>query len=261
MDLSSLSEGSGRSFLIEVQKGNIPGHSIVQMAGRNDAVPNGSWRSLAELNQTAATTHLSADTTVRVKAGGNAADTAAGAGAQAVTVVGIDDNLAEVSESIELAGASASSSTTTSFWRIYRAYITAARCGTYNAANTAAIVIENTAGTVDLLQIGVEDGESEGGAYTVPTGKTGYFLGAAFSVDSSKSANFRLFTRANFNDVSTPFEPIRLQKFFHGVVGEFNYSPAAPLILPALTDFWPEAYGDGAITEVALVFEVLLVDN
>ena len=261
MDLSSLSEGSGRSFLIEVVKGNIPGHSIVHKFGRDDAVPNGSWRIVSELNQTAATTLLAAATTVRVKAGGNAADTAAGAGAQAVTVVGIDTTLAEVSESIELAGASASSSTSASFWRIYRAYITAARCGAYNVANTAAIVIENTAGTVDLIKIGTEEGQTEYGAYTIPTGKTGYFLGAAFSVNSTKSAKFRLFTRANFNDVTTPYEPIRLKTFFDGITGEANYLPAAPLTLPGLTDVWFEAYGDGAITEVTVDFEILLVDD
>jgi len=30
-------------FLIEVQKGNVKGHSLVHKFGRNDAVPNNSW--------------------------------------------------------------------------------------------------------------------------------------------------------------------------------------------------------------------------
>ena len=42
-----------KDFLIEVQKGNVVGHSMVHKFGRNDAVPNGSWAFVNLLEFTA----------------------------------------------------------------------------------------------------------------------------------------------------------------------------------------------------------------
>lgn len=92
---------------------------------------------------------------MRIKAGGNAADTAAGAGAREVTLIGLDASGNVVTEAIATNGISASSATTNSFIRLYRAYVSAS--GTYATAaagsHTAAIVIENSAGGTDWLTI------------------------------------------------------------------------------------------------------------
>ncbi len=245
-------------FLIEVQKGNVPGHSIIHKFGRNDAVANATWEIISELG--GATAFLAAATTVRIKAGGNAADTAAGAGAREVTVRGVDDNLAEISEAIATAGASASSNTTASFWRVHRAWVSSA--GTYATPyNTAAIVIENSGGGTDLIQVGAEEGQSEAAVYTIPTGKTGYFLGAHIQVDSGKAADLRMFQRRTFNDVTAPVTSRRLVIHLDGVLGVEPFSPRSPIVFPALTDLWWEAEGAGAQTEVSVDFELLLVDD
>ena len=244
-------------FLIEVQKGNIPGHSIIHKFGRNDAVANGVWELVSELSGVVA--FLAADTTVRVKAG-DAADTAAGAGAREVRVQGIDDNLAEVSEAIATAGASASSATTASFWRVHRAWVSVA--GAYATPyNTAAVIIENSAGGTDLIQIGAEEGQSEAAVYTIPTGKTGYLLSTHIQVDSGKAADLRMFQRQTFNDVTAPVTSRRLVTHFDGVLGVEDFNPRSPIVFPALTDLWWEAEGSGAQTEVSVDFELLLVDD
>jgi len=247
-------------FYMEVKKGNVVGHSIVQKYGRNSGVPNGSWEGV--LQATAQFNFLTAATTVRVKAGGNAADTAAGAGAQAVTVEGSDNTGAFVSESIELAGASASAVTTASFWRVYRVYITDGRAGTYGGANTDDIVIENGAGGTDLITILAGEGQSQYAAYAIPLGKTGYLMSITLTADSTKAADFRMYTRSGLTDFTTPFQPKRLKRFWDGVGEAIHYHPASPIIsMSALTDIWFEAQGSGAVSEVSVDFEILLVDD
>ena len=248
-------------FYTEVVKGNVAGHSIIHKFGHNTATANGSWQGV--LDVAAQFPFVSAATKVRVKAGGNAADTAAGAGAQAVTVEGIDDTGAFVSESIELAGAAASALTTALFWRVNRAYITPLRSGSYSAlVPTAAIIIENGTGGTDLIGISTGEGQSEFCCYSIPLGKTGYLLSLTLSSDSTKASNFRLFTRASLTDFTTPFAP-KLQKgHYSGIVNTVVIDHNAPrLTIPALTDIWIEAEGAGAISEVSAELEILLVDD
>lgn len=244
--------------LLEVVRGNVAGLALVQKFGRNDAVPNGSWKFVNLLGFTA--WPLSAATTVRIKAGGNANDTAAGSGAREVTVQGIDDSFNEVSEAIATAGAGASSATTALFWRVHRAWVSA--CGTYGSANTAAVTVENSGGGTDLIQIGTAEGQSQFAGWTVPTGKTAYLLGLHVYVDSNKTTNIRVFTRDDIDDTTAPMASKRLRLFFDGVEGELSHHPRGIILaLNAKSDIWVEAYGDGAASEVSCDFELLVVDD
>jgi hypothetical protein len=247
-------------FYFAIRSGTVPGYSVVHKFGRNDSVPNGSWDGVLSLS--GAFPFLSTATTVRVKAGGNANDTAAGSGAQAVTVEGLDQTGAFASESIELAGGSASSSTTTTFIRVYRAYITDLRAGTYSGANDGNIIIEDTAGTTDLIQITANEGQTQFCCYTIPLGKTGYLYSAIVQADARAAADFRLFTRESILDTTTPFAPVRLKFFWDGVLGISTLKPYTPLQkLPALTDVWIEARGGGADTEASADMEIILKDD
>jgi hypothetical protein len=232
---------------------------MVHKYGRNDAVPNGSWAHVSLLPFSVANFRTSAST-VRIKAGGDAADTAAGAGAQSVSVVGIDSNFDETTEDIATNGASASSATTASFWRIHRAYVTGV--GTYGVANTGDITIEDSGGSADLIKIAAGEGQTQYAGYTIPNGKTGYLLSVHVTVDSNKTANIRCFTRENIDDTSAPMSPKRLRLFWDGVQQRFSYKPNGPeLSLNQKSDIWFEAYGDGAVSAVSVDFELLLVDN
>jgi len=249
----------GRDFLIEVQKGNVPGHTVVHKFGRNDTVASATWEAINL--SSSATSFLSAATTVRVKAGGNAADTAAGAGARGITIEGLDETGAEASETVATAGASASSATSTTFIRVNRFYVSAV--GTYGVANTAIVTLENGGGGTDLGIIGVEEGQSQTCHYTIPLAKTGYLLGATLSVDAAKAADIRMFHRLDILDTSAPMGAKRLKLYFDGIQGEFVFTPQSPSnAIVALTDVWWEAEGGGgAAAEVSVDFEILLVDN
>lgn len=247
-------------FLIEVQKGNVAGHSMVHKFGRNDAVPNGSWAHISLLPFATSDFRQSA-ATMRIKAGGNAADTAAGAGAREVTIQGIDSSFAETSEAVATAGASASSATSASFWRVHRAWVSAV--GAYSAANTGIVTIEDSGGAADMISIGAGEGQTQYTGYTIPTGKTGYLLSVHVTVDSNKTANIRVMTRDDIDTVAAPMKSARLKLFWDGIQSPgFVYKPHGPeLSLSGKSDIWVEAYGDGAVSQVSCDFELLLVDD
>lgn len=247
-----------RDFLIEVQKGNVHDHTMVHKFGRNGSVPDGTWEFINLLGFTA--WPLSAPTAVRIKAGGNAADTAAGAGARGITVTGIDDSFNEVSETIATAGANASALTTTLFWRVHRAWVSS--IGVYGAANTAAITIENGAGGTDLIEIGAGKGQTQFTGWTVPIGKTAYLLSIHLQVDDNLAANIRVYTRAAIDDIAAPMESKRLRTFFAVKDGMPPYIPRGPeMKINEKTDFWIEASGDGDIVGVTCNFELLVVEG
>ncbi|KKM76613.1 hypothetical protein LCGC14_1378350 [marine sediment metagenome] len=248
----------GKDFLIEVQKGNIAGHSMVHKFGRNDNVPMNSWAFINLLGFT--DWPLSAPTTVRIKAGGDAADVAGGAGAREITVLGLDDSFNEVEEAIATNGVNVSAATATAFWRIYRAWVSAV--GTYGVANTTAVTVENSGGGTDVIQIGAGEGQTQFGGWTVSLGKSAYLMSLHMHVDSKKIANIRMFTREDIDDVVAPMKSKRLKLFFDGVIGNVPYRAKGPEIkIPQKTDIWLEAFGDAATAEVACDFELLVVDN
>ncbi len=248
-----------RNFLTEVAQNNIPGYSVVHKFGRNDAVPNGVWE-LVSLHGGSGV-FRSSPSTVRIKAGGNAADTADGDGAREITVIGLDSNLVEVSENIVTSGALASSVTVASFWRVYRTYVSTV--GIYGDTNADDIVIEDSSGNADIITIAQDEGQSQHGSYSIPIGKTGYLLSVHLTSDSNKAADFRLKTRENLTDISAPISPRRVRLFWEGVLGDIDpYNPGSPaVVLPALTDIWIEAEGTSSLTEVSIDFEILLVDD
>lgn len=250
-----------RDFYTEVQLGNIAGYSITHKFGRNPNVANGVWEVVSLLGSSGIFQLSSSP--VRIKAGGNAADTAAGAGARAITIIGIGETLLESTETIVTSGTGASLPTTNNFWRVYRAYVSDNSAGTYMLTNTGDIVIECSDGSDDIIKIAAGEGQSQHGEYSIPNDKTGYLLSVHLTVDSIKPADFRLFVHGNLNNASPPVDPRRLKLYWDGILGHVEgYVPKSPgLLLPSLTDIWIEAKGAGNSTEVSVNFEILLVDN
>jgi hypothetical protein len=106
------------------------------------------------------------------------------------------------------------------------------------------------------------EGQTQHGAYTIPLGKVGYLMSVDLDADAGKAADFRLFVRGDFNDVSAPMHPKQLKLYWDGVLGQVNYRPKSPgIILNALSDIWIEARGGGAGTQVSVDFEILLIDD
>ncbi len=182
--------------------------------------------------------------TVRIRAGGNAADTAAGAGAREITVVGLDENWAEATETIATAGASASSATTTTFIRVIRAYVS--ESGTYGAANTGSIVIENTTSTDVLGAMQAGRGQTQLTMYTVPDGYTAYLKRVSVDVNTTanKELTIRMYQRRDADNTVSNIRAPRLVTAFEGLSGEavtvFDSAPS----FPGKTDLWLTSEGN-----------------
>lgn len=246
---------SYKDFYLEVSLGNIPGHSITHKFGRNDSILNNIWDLVSPTGLSGA--FPASGCLVRIKAGGNGADTIDGAGAREVTIIGIDTNLNEISETIVTAGVIASAYTTASFWRVYRAYVSSV--GTYTGNNIADITLENGN---DIAIILAGEGQTQHAGFSIPSSKTGYLLNLMITADAAKAADFRLFTRENFTNTTVPMSPKRIRLYFDGILGHMGIYPHSPMLtLPALSDIWFEAKGAGRISEVSVDFDVLIVED
>ena len=247
-----------------IARGLIDGVSIVHKFGRNDAV--GTSFVPVAMGAAFQTPPAASATTLRIKAGGDANDTAAGSGARSVLLQGLDETGAEVTETLATAGTSASAVTTTTFMRLYRAYVTGS--GTYATAGTQShaddIVIENGAGGTDWLTIDATDmarGQSEVALYTIPLGKTGYVKSIHISVASNKTADVLMFKRESILDSVAPYQARRLQIQFGAVAGEASLKPFTPMgPFHELTDIGFMAKA-ALSAEVDVDFEIILFDD
>jgi len=252
-----------KDFWLELQRSAVGGYSELTKFGRNPSVGT-SFETITK-GAVYQTPQVGAATALRVKAG-DANDTAAGSGAQEITLIGLDETGAEVTETLATAGASASAATSATFMRLYRAYTSAS--GTYattaTGSHTADVVIENSAGGTDWLTIDSTSyarGQSEVGAYTVPLGKTAYVVAVYVNVDSNKTADIIMFKRENILQTSAPYKCMRIQLQLGGVAGEGAISPKSyhgPY--PQSTDiiFMAKA---ATSAEVDVNFKIILVNN
>lgn len=261
LDVVLVAGGTGSTVdpLLEEAKGNVTGLTPGQKFGRNPSVAAATVEDIWTAGG-AYTGFLTAASAVRIKAGGDANDTSGGTGAQTVTIEGLDENWAEASETVTLAGASASAPTTTTFIRVSRAYV--ATSGTYGEANAAAVDIETTGGTL-MARIGYENGiglgQTQMMVFTVPAGYTLYFRQLAVSADASKSTEIYLWQRRNADDVTTPFSSRRLINAKEVGGGTTVIRFATYGVFPAKTDLWASALGPSGGGAVTMTADYVLV--
>ena len=237
--------------------------SVISKFGESIGVGTG-YEPVA-IGQVYQTPQASGATALRVKAG-NTNDTAAGSGAREVTLEGLDETGAFVTEALATAGTSASSVTTTTWLRVFRAFVSAS--GTYATAaagsHAAAIVIETTGGTVwaTIDATGFPKGQSQIGVYTIPLGKVGYVREYHLSVSTSgaKTVDFIMFQRQNILEASPPYSGMRAIHELLGIGSSVDFEYKIPVKLPALTDFGFMAKG-ASTPDASVEFTIELVDE
>lgn len=202
-------------------------------------------------------TWITSAETVRVKAGGNAADDSAGNNARKIMVEGLDSNFNEISEEITLAGASASSSTTATFIRVFRAYVT--ETGSYTAFNAGDIVIESTTSNDVLAIILANTGQTQMTQYTIPAGKTAFLQ--KIYVNASAKSDIFMSKRPNADTVSAPFSGRRLVQRFNGVTGPSKLDIDLTIKFTEKTDIWFTGKADTGTSAIDIAYDLVLVDN
>lgn len=245
---------------LDISRGIANGVRVVHCFGRNTAI--GSTFTPVTRSGFYRTPQVAGATALRIKAGGNANDTANGSGARSVTMVGIDATGALISDTVATAGASASAPTTKTFIRLLDAFV--ASSGTYatqaSPSHVGNIFIENAAGGQDWALISdgsFPRGDSEIGAYTVPKGRSAYVQAIRLSSDADKKANIVFFKRSNILETVAPYSPMVLVAEFPQVSGllQVDYDP--PLFFPELTDFGFLASVASSTADVTVSFDVI----
>lgn len=245
---------------LDISRGIANGVRVLHHFGRNTAI--GSVFTPVTRSGFYRTPQVSGATALRIKAGGNANDTANGSGARSVTMIGIDATGALISETVATAGASASSPTAKTFIRLLEAFV--ASSGTYatqaNPSHAGTITIENAAGGSDWAVISdgsFPRGDSEIGVYTVPKGRSAYVQAIRLSSDADKKANIILFKRSGILETVAPYSPMVLVAEFPAVSGSLQVDYDPPLMFPELTDFGFMASVDASTVDVTVSFDVV----
>lgn len=239
---------------LEASKASVTGLSVVHKFGANPSV--GVTEEDVWANGGAYPWPVTAET-IQIKSGGNVNDDAAGTGAQAVTVEGLDGTWADASVTLTTAGAGASAASAGTFWRVFRAYNT--DVGAYGGTNTGDIVIENTTATQVLANIKAGMGQSQMTMYTVPAGKTAYLAEINASVDSTKSIDLTMWQRRDADDVTTPFTGKRIVVKMTGLSGEVTRTFQSMPAFPAKTDLWWSAIIGSSTGAVEVSYDLYIV--
>jgi hypothetical protein len=246
----------GNDFILDTSAGLSAGRTVVHKFGDNPSVASSTTE---DINFSGTITFQTTATTVRVAAG-NAADAAAGAGARSVKVIGLDSNWDDAEETINTNGASAGTASSTSFIRVFRAYVV--DVGTYTGANTGNVAIENSAGGTTYVTIAAGKGQTETSHYTVPRNKTAFITRVAGHVEASKPCDLVFWQRHGADVTSAPFCSKRLVAEFPQVDGEVSETFRAFISIPEKSDLWWTATaGSGGAAEVEVDYDLIIQDN
>ncbi len=249
-------------FTLDVARGLDSNKEEFRSFSFNEAVPNGTYADIWNYGGTLALYPFPvAAETLRVKAGGNAADTAAGAGARTISVSFLDATGVKVTETISLLGALVSLTTSSTATRLISAKVLTT--GTIRATNTADIIIENSTTGNIVGVIPADHGKTFNSHYTVPLDHTAYLTSIHIDVEAgtTKDADVHMWARNGALTFSAPFENKYLVKEWTSFQGESNIRFDALPVFPALTDIWFEAKGNGAVTGVDIDYSLITIHN
>ena len=167
-----------------------------------------------------------------------------------VTIQGLDTNYAELSETVTL-NASGTATTTGSFLRVYRAFVSS------SSASSGNISITNSSTT--YAYISIADQQTLMALWTVPAGYTAYLFQidtTAFTIQNNKVATIRMLTR----EVNGVF---RTQNKFDLFAGSYHQDITCPQPIPEKTDIEFRAIADSSNADlrVSSTFDIIYIEN
>ena len=240
--LRELAVAAPKDFYSEVSKGNIAGHTIVHKYATNFDIDTGSvpetvwsygglypWSALS----TAQTLYcLSTD----------ASDTGD------LTIQGLDENFAPLSETVTLTGLSAVTTTNT-FSRVFRM--------SYSDTNVGEITVRTVSGTGTVVaEVPVSYAQTIMAVYTIPAAYTGYLLACDITVSSNRDAELAIYQRVGGTG---PFRIVHIAEVYQNA---YRYEFPIPLRFTEKTDIEFRILNVGTNdTRTSVNFDVMLVDD
>lgn len=252
-----------QEFFLEVIRGNVPGMSYIDKFGRNNDIDNAGGEDIWGVG--GSLVYRTAADTVAVVSD-NAADASAGTGARQIRIFGLDASYNEINETITLNGTTPVT-TSNSYLRIFRAYVTVVGSGESNAGT---ITGAWTTGADPAFNISTFRGQSAMGLYTIPAGKTGYLVSYEASLvdpagaNADRSAlvafNTRLYNASSNNN----YEGWRVTRDIDITVrgnSTVLEKVVLPDVLPARTDIRVSATVSDNNTQIVVRYGILLIDD
>ncbi|GAF99136.1 unnamed protein product, partial [marine sediment metagenome] len=216
-------------------RGGIAYSSREAAFGENLAVDNSAPYQILR-SQGGTYTPSIVDQTIRVRAGGDGDDTAAGIGARTIDVTFLDTNWVTTVETLTLAGASASASTSATARRLIHANVVTV--GAAGVANTDDIIIEHTTAGDEVGRIDAGLGEMQQAVYTVPAGFTAYITDIFVSVGQADSCDVRLFVIEDVTPVAAPFSALHEEWSVRDFVGADDFKLQTFIAVPEKSDIF-----------------------
>jgi hypothetical protein len=250
-------------FYLEVAKGNVDGHSSMNKFGHNPSIstatdPEDVWSAggvYAFYPTTAqAMEVLSSDD----EDGGAGGDT----GALTIQVYGLDSNWDEQEETVILNGTTIVNLGNT-YIRMYRIMVlTAGSAGT----NVGDIDVRIAGAGATGAYVAADDGQTQQAIYTIPNGKTGYFIKGYVGISkgggaAAAAAEFKWKARANNGTTGAWTTQGQIEVISSGSSWwQYEYgTPNGPI--PEKTDIRLECTEVTATLGVVGGYDIVLVDN
>jgi hypothetical protein len=248
-----------KEFYLEIAKGNVPGHSIVNKFGINQDID--SSVNYEVIWDGGGSTYKGFDATgaEQVEAFSSSADdtNTTGTGAWTLEIYGLDANYALQNETLNMAGTGVTR-TVNNYIRVHRAVVRTAGTGGANAGVITVRQVTTFANVFIDMIAGYN--QSMVACYTIPAGKTGYLLDWFVTLAGRTNADVeaRLRERPD-GEVFQVKEQVSLQ-------GAGSSSGPRSYTLPkgpfnAKSDILIEASADTNDTVVSAGFSLLLVDD
>jgi len=206
------------NFRQNVAMGKVRGASTIHKFGAAPAMSQNQIGTIWDKNDTVYPWSAFDTAGVITAAIANASDNG-----KVVTVIGLDADYNEVSDTFTLSS-TATVAGTVSFKRVFRAYVST---GTNNVGD-----VTFTKNGTDVLRITATKGQTLMAIYTIPAGKTGYLYRAVCtaqaSADGSGNMFIRYFGQSAFR-IAHSFEVA-------GVGGQYDYDFSFPQRIPEKSD-------------------------
>lgn len=234
-------------FLLAVSRGRVDGAKIVSKFAYNYAVGSSEpmqtiWDG-SPANTGTYTYPLDGTSTVDCYST-DSSDTSV-----EITILGLDEDGYELSETVTLNGLTAVTSTH-KFYRIFRAF----NSGSEDLVGDVEIFKNGSVAEVDQAAfIGSKSQQTLFGGYTIPKGKTGYSFGLHITTGKGKETRIGVFRR----DFGGVFRMGDLIVCYQNSTGK-----TIPFIkIPELSDIEARAISDADNTNVSIRYDILLLDN
>ena len=226
---------------LDIARGMAPGVEVIHQFGHIHLAAVDQYRPLV-INGLWQTPQISGAKKLRVKAGGNIADTNGGAGAWSVYVEGLDISGLRVDDTLTLNGDLASASTENTYLRIlcFEVYKSGVYASQVAASHVGPITIEAEDASADWATIPVTPfphGHSQFGVFTVEKNTKAYLKNYNIISDSNKVIDALLLERKNILEIEPPYTPMRTLQEYAGISELLPDEFDAPREFDELTDF------------------------